>query len=81
MRRRLRIAALLGVGAAFVGWGLLGANRGWTKTSVARTVHDSVTELDGVVYDSRFVPGVDLLAGAMLLCAGVWGVSGRWGKR
>lgn len=81
MRRRLRMAALLGAVAALVSWGLLGANRGWTKTSVARTVHDPVTELDGVLYDARFVPGVDLLAGVMLVCTGVWAVSGRLGKR
>ena len=45
-----------------VGWLALGANRGWTKTTVTRWQKDPVTEIDGPVVDKKFVPGIDLLA-------------------
>ena len=45
-----------------VGWLALGANRGWTKTTVTRWQKDPVTEIDGPVVEKKFVPGVDVLA-------------------
>ena len=51
-------------------WAALGANRGWTKTSVPVKTLDEVTGIEGVTYEKRFVPGVDFL-GAALLGAGV----------
>jgi len=44
------------------GWLALGANRGWTKTTVTRWQKDPVTEIDGPVVEKKFVPGLDLLA-------------------
>ena len=55
----------LALGLAVVvvaGWLALGANRGWTKTSVTRWQKDPVTEIDGPVIEKKFVPGIDLLA-------------------
>jgi hypothetical protein len=63
------LAAGLAV-AAIVLWAALGANRGWTKTSVPQTTVDEVTGIEAITYESRFVPGVDFL-GAGLLGAGV----------
>jgi len=51
-------------------WSVRGAHRGWTKTSVAVKSVDEVTGLEGISYQSRFVPGLDFLGGA-LLAAGI----------
>jgi hypothetical protein len=61
-KRALRWAAVAVAIAAVAGWLMLGANRGWTKTSIAVPQKDPVTEQDYVVWVKRFVPGVDLLA-------------------
>jgi hypothetical protein len=57
--------------AVVAGWLLLGANRGWTKTTVTRWQKDPVTEIDGPVVVKKFVPGLELLtvglAGALVL--------------
>ena len=47
------------------GWLALGANRGWTKTTVTRWQKDPVTEIDGPVIEKKFVPGIDLLVVAL----------------
>lgn len=57
--------ALIIVVAAIALWLVLGANRGWTKTSVAVVTLDEVTGLEGRTYKKRFVPGVDFLAVAV----------------
>lgn len=62
MRRTLQWLALGVAAAAVAGWLVLGANRGWTKTSVTRWQKDPVTEIDGPVIEKKFVPGIDLLA-------------------
>jgi hypothetical protein len=70
MKRSLRILALvLALGAAAT-WLALGANRGWTRTSVPVKTVDEVTGIEGVQYHKQFVPGVDFL-GASLLGAGL----------
>ena len=62
-------AAILVVGSiAF--WAAAGTNRGWTKTSVPKTITDQVTGIEGVTYEKQFVPGVDFL-GAAFLGAGI----------
>ena len=74
MRRILQWLALGLAADAMAGWLALGANRGWTKTSVTRWQKDPVTEIDGPVIEKKFVPGLDLLAvclvGALALFAG-----------
>jgi hypothetical protein len=62
--------ALIIAFAAVALWLVLGANRGWTKTSVAVVTIDEVTGLEGRTYKKRFVPGVDFL-GVSLAGAGV----------
>ena len=62
--------ALIIAFAAVALWLVLGANRGWTKTSVAVVTVDEVTGLEGRTYKKRFVPGVDFL-GVALAGAGV----------
>lgn len=54
--------ALIIVFAAVALWLVLGANRGWTKTSVEVVKLDEITGLEGRTYKKRFVPGVDFLA-------------------
>ena len=56
--------------AAAALWLSLGANRGWTKTSIPLKKVDEVTGIEGVEYRKRFVPGIDFL-GVMLLVAGL----------
>jgi hypothetical protein len=66
MKRTLRVLALtLAMGAALA-WLALGANRGWTRTSVPVKAVDEVTGIVGIQYRNQFVPGVDLLGGALL---------------
>ncbi len=61
----------LAVALAATGWWLaMGANRGWTKTSIPKKIVDEVTGIEGMVYEQRFVPGLDFL-GAAWLGAGV----------
>ena len=62
MRRTLQGFAFCIAATAVAGWLALGANRGWTKTSVTRWQKDPVTEIDGPVIEKKFVPGIDLLA-------------------
>jgi len=70
MKLGLKRAALVIALAAVALWLALGANRGWTKTSVPIKVVDEVTGIEANVYKSRFVPGVDFL-GVALAGAGV----------
>lgn len=56
--------------AAGASWLATGANRGWTKTSVAIKTLDPVTEIEGITYEKKFLPGVDFL-GAAFVVAGV----------
>ena len=69
-----RLAVILFVGAV-ASWAVAGANRGWTKTSVPRKVVDQVTGLEGVEWQTRFVPGVDFLGAALLGAGGLLAIS------
>jgi len=73
VRRILQRLALGLAVVVVVGWLALGANRGWTKTSVTRWQKDPVTEIEGPVVEKKFVPGLDLvvvsLGGALALFA------------
>ena len=62
MRRILQRIALGLAVVVVAGWLALGANRGWTKTTVTRWKKDPVTDIEGPVIERKFVPGVDLLA-------------------
>ena len=74
MKSTLQLLAVLVVLVAGTTWLATGANRGWTKTSVAVKTLDPVTGIDGITYQKKFQPGVDFLAAAALgtgLLAGV----------
>jgi hypothetical protein len=75
MRTTLRIAALFLALAIAAFWFFGGANRGWTKTSVAHKQKDPVTELEVDVYEPRFVPGIDFLGGGLAVVVLVAGCS------
>jgi hypothetical protein len=70
MKGNLRLVAAMLAAGSVIFWAAAGANRGWTKTSVPRKTVDEVTGIEGVSYEKRFVPGVDLL-GAALAGAGI----------
>lgn len=75
MKTVLRSLALILFLGAIGYWAAAGANRGWTKTSVPKTIHDDITGLDGVTYEKKFVPGVELLALAIAVSAVFVGAS------
>ena len=79
MRRILQRIAFALAAAAVAGWLALGANRGWTKTTVILWQKDPITEIDGPVIEKKFIPGIDLLAvclaGALALFVVSWFVS------
>ncbi len=70
MKMTLRIIAAMLVAGAVIFWVAAGANRGWTKTHIPIKTVDTVTGLEGIQWQDKFVPGVDFL-GAALLAAGV----------
>ena len=81
MKKALRILAGGIMVAAAAWWLATGANRGWTKTSVPKKTVDPVTEIEGITYESRFVPGVDFLAAAALGAALLAGTSFLFSKK
>ena len=66
MKKALRVLALGIAVVGLLGWLLGGRNPGWTKTSVNHLAKDPVTEIEYPVTEKRFVPGVDLLAAALV---------------
>jgi hypothetical protein len=75
MKKILQILALVVLLAAGVTWLATGANRGWTKTSVPVTTLDAVTGIEGITYQSKFLPGVDFLGAAFVVAAALAGTS------
>ena len=81
MKTLLRAVALL-IAVGVVGfWLYAGASRGWTKTSVAHKEKDPVTEIEVDRYEKKFVPGVDFLAGGLLVAALAGGSSFLFGRK
>ena len=66
MKRTLRIMAVVLAVTALMAWIGLGANRGWTRTSMAVKTLDPVTGIEGIEYHKQFVPGLDFLGGTLL---------------
>ena len=66
MKHTLRILALVLAVGSILGWAALGSNPGWTRTSVPVKAVDEVTGIEGIQYRKQFVPGLELLAGALL---------------
>ena len=66
MKQILQLLAILVLLAAGALWLATGANRGWTNTSVMVKKLDPVTDIEGISYENRFQPGVDILGAAAL---------------
>jgi hypothetical protein len=66
MKRALKVMGVVLATAAGVLWLATGANRGWTRTSVAVRTVDEVTGIEGISYRKQFVPGLDFLGSALL---------------
>jgi hypothetical protein len=66
MKLAFQVAALVVVLTAGTFWFTAGANRGWTKTSVAVKTVDEITGIEGIDYRPQFVPGLDFVGGALL---------------
>ena len=75
MRKVLRVLAGLVAVAAVAGWIAGGRNPGWTKTSVDHREKDPVTEIEFPVTEKKFIPGVELLAAALVGAGGVFAAS------
>jgi hypothetical protein len=75
MKRALRLLALLVTVVAPIAWWAMGANRGWTRTSVPVKIVDAVTGIEGIEYHQQFVPGVDLLAASLAAAGTLAGLS------
>ncbi len=71
MKRALRLLALLLALASALAWVAMGANPGWTRTSVPVKTLDAVTGIEGIEYRRQFVPGLELLGGGLVFAAGV----------
>ncbi len=70
MRRVLAwIAAVVALGTT-VAWLGLGANRGFTKTSLPVPKTDEITGIAYTEYEKRFQPGIELAGLGWLLAAG-----------
>ncbi|MDB6031863.1 MAG: hypothetical protein JWM16_2201 [Verrucomicrobiales bacterium] len=75
MKKSLSLLAILIAFGATSFWALSGANRGWTKTSVPVKTLDEVTGIEGVQYQSHFVPGLDFLSVSLAGAGVLFGAS------
>ena len=74
MKRLFQIFALVVALGSVAMWMALGMHRGWTKTEFQVKTLDPVTGIEGISYEKKLQPGVDLL-GAGLVGAGCWPAS------
>ena len=81
IRTTLRLVALTVALGTIVLWFFGGPNLGWTKTSVMSEEIDPVTELKRPVWENRFLPGVDFLAGGLIGSALILGGSFLFRKK
>jgi hypothetical protein len=75
MKRILQLMAVLVLLVAGATWLAKGANRGWTKTSVVVKTLDPVTDIEGITYQKKFLPGLDFLGGSALVAGLLGGTS------
>lgn len=69
MKRFLRIAALLTLLGTLTFWMAKGAHTGWSQDRVPISKTDDVTGIVFTAYEDRYVPGIDILGGGVLLSA------------
>jgi hypothetical protein len=81
MKPLFRLIALALAVATLAAWLLLGANRGWTRTSVPERIVDQVTGLESFEYRKKFVPGVDFLAAGLTGALALAGLSFLFNKQ
>lgn len=74
MSRFLYILAVLTAIAVIATWVALGSNKGWTKTLIATSKTDPVTEIEFTEYQKAFVPGVDFLGAGLGASVGLFGL-------
>ena len=75
MKRNLQILSIMLLLATVGTWLLTGANRGWTKTSVAVKTLDEVTGIEAINYQKKFLPGLDFLGTGSLAALALGGSS------
>lgn len=68
------LAGIVGI-LTLVVWLATGAHPGWTKTQVTEMQIDPITELEYPVTENRFVAGVEVLGGGLLLGLALFGGS------
>jgi hypothetical protein len=73
--KALRILAIILVVGFSGTWFALGANTGWTKTSVAVTEVDEITGIESQTWEDQFVPGLEFLGAGLIGAAVLGGVS------
>ncbi len=74
--RRIPQTIALGLFVATIGfWAVKGAHTGWSQNRVPRSKTDEVTGIVYTVYENRYVPGIDLLAGGVGLAGALLAVS------
>lgn len=71
----MRILALAVGAFVLIGWLVTGANRGWTKTSVAVEKTDEITGLTYREYEQALKPGLDFLLAGFAAAALLGGIS------
>ena len=71
----LRGAGVLIAMFVFCFWAAKGYHRGWTQNRVPVPQIDPVTEIEYIAFEERFVPGVDVLGGGVLLGALIFAVT------
>ena len=75
MKRVLQTIAL-GLFVTTIGfWAFKGAHTGWSQNRVPMSKTDEVTGIVYTVYENRYVPGIDLLAGGVGLASALVAVS------
>ena len=75
MKKALQTIAL-GLFVTTIGfWAFKGAHTGWSQNRVPMSKTDEVTGIVYTVYENRYVPGIDLLAGGVGLASALFAVS------
>ena len=81
MRKGLRLLAMVVGLATLVVWLATGAHTGWTKTQVTVMQIDPITELEYPVTEDKFVAGVEVLGGGLLLSLVLLSSSFMFGRK
>lgn len=81
MKTALRIVALVVALGALGSWLALGANTGWTKNRIEKKTIDEVTGIEAITYEDKFIPGIEILGGAILGAGALAGVSFVVGRK